>query len=73
MDMTAAFNTLQPYLLFKTLVFEFKLESELALWVLDLLDCSTSSTEDRWNHIREATYDSAMFSFGLVRGRNCRT
>ena len=27
-------------------------------------DCPTSSAEERWNHTREATYDSAMCSFG---------
>ena len=37
LDMSSAFNTLQPHLLFKKLISEFKLESELALWVLDFL------------------------------------
>ena len=35
--MCSAFNTLQPHLLFKKLVAEFNLESELALWVFDFL------------------------------------
>ena len=35
-DMSSAFNTLQSHLLFKKLISEFKVESELALWVLDL-------------------------------------
>ena len=34
LDMSSPFNTLQPHL-FKKLISEFKLESELALWVLD--------------------------------------
>jgi len=33
-----------------------------------LKDCPTSSTEERWNHIREAAYDSAMGSFGKMKG-----
>ena len=37
LDMSSAFNTLQPHLLFKKLISEFKLESELALWVLNFL------------------------------------
>ena len=37
LDISSAFNTLQPHLLFKKLTSEFKLESELALWVLDVL------------------------------------
>ena len=37
LDMSFAFNTLQPHLLFKRLISEFKLESELALWVLAFL------------------------------------
>ena len=37
LDMSSAFNTLQPHLLFKKLISKFKLESELALWVLDFL------------------------------------
>ena len=65
LDMSSAFNTLQPYLLLKKFVFQIKLESELALRVLDLLDCPTSSIDDRWNHIPEATYDSAMCNFSL--------
>ena len=32
-DMSAYFNTLQPHCLFKKLISEIKLESELALWV----------------------------------------
>ena len=36
LDMSSTFNTLQPHL-FKKLISEFKLESELALWVLDCL------------------------------------
>ena len=35
MDVSSAFNALQPHLLFKKLISEFKLETELALWVLD--------------------------------------
>ena len=35
LDMSSAFSTLQPHLLFKKLIFEFKLESELVLWVLN--------------------------------------
>ena len=34
LDMSSAFNTLQPHMLFKTLISEFNLESELALWCL---------------------------------------
>ena len=37
LDMCSAFNTVQSHLLFKKLISEFKLESELALWVLDFL------------------------------------
>ena len=36
-DMSASFNMLQPHWLFKQLISEIKLESELALWVLDYL------------------------------------
>ena len=36
-DMSASFNTLQSHWLFKKLISEIKLESELALWVLDYL------------------------------------
>ena len=41
LDMSSAFNTLQPHLLFKKLISEFKLESELALWVLDIFGGET--------------------------------
>ena len=37
LDMSSAFNTLQPHLLFQKMISEFNLESELALWVLDFL------------------------------------
>ena len=36
-DMSSAFNTLQPHLLFQKMISEFNLESDLALWVLDFL------------------------------------
>ena len=35
LDLSSAFNTLQPHLLFKKIISLIKLESELALWVLD--------------------------------------
>ena len=35
LEMSYVLNTLQPHLLFKKLISEFKFESELALWVLD--------------------------------------
>ena len=37
LDMSSAFNTLQPHLLFQKMISEFNLESDLALWVLDFL------------------------------------
>ena len=37
LDTRLAFNTLQPHLLFLNMISEFNLESDLAIWVLDIL------------------------------------
>ena len=37
LDMSSAFNTLQPHLLFQKMISEFNMEPDLALWVLDFL------------------------------------
>ena len=37
LDLSSAFNTLQLHLLFNKIISEFKLESDLALWVLEFL------------------------------------
>ena len=38
LDLSSAFNTLQPHLLFSNyMISEFKLESDWALWVLEFL------------------------------------
>ena len=44
LDMGSALNTLQPHLLLKKLISEFKLESELALWVLWVRVNNTTSS-----------------------------
>ena len=35
-----------------------------------LRDCPTSSAEERWNHIRDAIYNSAMDTFGKSKRQN---
>ena len=44
LDMSSAFNMLQPHLLFKKYISEINLESELALWVLQCLVNNTTSS-----------------------------
>ena len=51
LDMSSAFNTLQPHLLFQKMISEFNLESDLALWVLDFFGGETSTGSFKQHHV----------------------
>ena len=50
-DMSYAFNTLLPHLLFHKMISEFNLESELALWVHFFCGGETSTGSCKQHHV----------------------